>query len=296
MPNRTHPCVGRRRRGFRDPGPTHCEPGSIAALILALIVSALIIAPWPSVWADDATPAEQPETTASDVKPADGSPWYILMGSVNNQPKLKDASEMIDRQTNKTFRLFAPGFEDVRTFADERDDMMIWSPYVGVGRVLSKHWDVFFQTGYSAGEVRSNETNLTWLLLFPLHTDVRFKRSSFFAGMGLAYYPFGMPERGDFDSIRERLRNARPFVVSTLNYNYLTFDAKIKSGVGLLDELVTIKQSDAWDPWSVGISAGVDIPLTKHSTYSMNLQYNHFIDQTDDFSGLGFNFYWKRFF
>jgi hypothetical protein len=283
MPRQTLPCGEAHRRGRHDTGPPLAEPAINAATLLALIVSALILIPWPAAWADDA-------------EPADDSPWYFLVGSVNNQPKLKDASRQIDRQTNKLFRFFAPGFDDVTTFSDERDDMMIWSPYVGVGRVLSDHWDVFFQAGYSAGKVRSNETNLTWLLLFPLHTDVRFERSSFFAGVGAAYYPFGMVEREDYGSIRERLRHAKPFFVSTLNWNYLTFDANIKSGVGLLDSLVTIKQSDAWDPWSVGISAGVDIPVTKHSTVSMNLQYNHFIDQTDDFSGPGFNIYWKRFF
>jgi hypothetical protein len=196
---------------------------------------------------------------------------------------------------NRPFRFLAPGFEDVRTFADQRDDFMIWCPFVGVGKTLSKRWDAFAQAGYARGEVRTKASDPS-ILLLPLHTDVTFERSSFFAGPGLAFYPTGMPERQKFDSVLQRLKAAKPFVATTLSWNYLTFDANVHAGVGPLRKLVEKKECKEWDLWSLGLTVGLDVPTTTRSAVSVNLQYNRFLDHSGDFSGPALNVYWKKFF
>jgi hypothetical protein len=242
-------------------------------------------------WAEDAASKAGPKQSADD----EVSRWYVLVGSVNNQPRLDDAARQIDREINRTFKLLAPGFDDVKTFEDQRDDFLIWTPYVGVGRVLSKRWDVFFQAGYAEGDIRTRQTNLTRILV-PLHTDIEFHRSSFFIGPGVAFYPMGVIEHETRDSIKDRLKSAKPFAAATFNYNYLGFDAEVKAGLPGLGSLMKQKQKERWEIWSTGATLGMDIPLTKRSSLSLNGQYNFFLDHGDDFSGPAFNIYWKRFF
>ncbi|MBN2308620.1 MAG: hypothetical protein JXR94_06590 [Candidatus Hydrogenedentes bacterium] len=227
---------------------------------------------------------------------ADTSRWYVMFGSTNNHPRLDDAQKQIDSEINRTFRFLAPGFDDVKTFGDQRDDLLIWTPYMGVGCVLSKRWDVFVQGGFSSGKVCTRATDPSILFLLPLHTDVEIKRQSFFIGAGVAFFPFGVVERHEFDSLKERLKGTRPFVATTLHWNYLSFDAKVKAGLPPIGTLSEIKQSESWNPWSAGVAVGLDMPVTRHSVLSMNVQQNYFFDQGDDFSGPGISLSWKRFF
>ena len=106
----------------------------------------------------------------------------------------------------------------------------------------------------------------------------------------------GMAELGEYKSIKERLKHAKPFLASTWNWNYLTFDADVKAGLGPFRRLVRIKDGDVWNPWSFGLTTGVDIPVTKRSMLCLNAQYSWFVDQGDDFSGPAIITYWKRFF
>lgn len=271
---------------------TFARPVLLAAL-------ALLCGSYPACAADEPAGQEaiaQPAASDSGAEPeAKASPWYFFTGNINNQPRLHRAKKLIDQQINQPFRLIAPTFDDVKTFADQRDEFMIWTPYVGVGRKLSLRWDAFFQIGYSAGDVQTDANN-TSLFLLPLHTDVTEKRSSFFTGLGLAFYPVGMPEMRKYNSVAERLKNARPFLVSTISWNYLTFEARIRAGIKPFGDFIKIDEKDHWSPFSSGLALGLDIPLSDTSAFSMNVQYNQFFEESDDFSGLGFNFYWKKSF
>ncbi|HQM99510.1 MAG TPA: hypothetical protein PLL36_00450 [Candidatus Hydrogenedentes bacterium] len=152
--------------------------------VLVLIVCALLLQA-PSL------PVEQPHDEDPPAAAAEKErDWYLSIGSSNSYPRMKDAEARIDNEVNRMFRLVAPGFEDVKTFSDQRDDLMIWTPFLSVGRKLSEHLAAFAQVGYTAGSVHTKGTNAS-LLLLPLHTDVTFKRSSFFAGLGVEWYPWG---------------------------------------------------------------------------------------------------------
>lgn len=267
-----------------------------AFLGIALLLLFVVAAP-PVVWAEAegaklGPPASEQQEAAEQ---PDELRWFFFWGSTNTHPRLKDASKLIDRQINDTLRLIAPGFDDVRTFADQRDELMIWTPFVGIGRVLSPRWDAYFQMGYSEGEIQTEATNAS-LLLLPFHTDVKLERSNFFAGIGTTFFPWGMAELDKYVSVKERLKHTKPFVGSVLSWNYLSFDAKIKPGFRPFGNIADIRQSEDWHIWSVGVSSGIDIPLSRRSKLSFNASYNFFLDHGADFSGPSFSIMSKRFF
>ncbi|HIJ66011.1 MAG TPA: hypothetical protein HPP77_08670 [Candidatus Hydrogenedentes bacterium] len=267
-----------------------------AQLCLLAFVSVLALVPTRTASAQEPASNDEQTISATNAKTHDApAEWYFYTGNVNVHPRLDDAEKEIDRMINRRFRLFAPGFDDIRTFSDQRDDMMIWNGLIGVGRTLSRHWDFFFQAGYAAGKVRTEATDLS-IFLIPLQTDITLERSSAFVGPGLAFYPRGMSRRAKYDSFAGRLKQAKPFVATTLAFNYLTFDADVKAGFVPLGGLIRQKESRRWRPWNAGLSLGADIPLTKKTVLSTNAQYSFFFDEGGDFSGPAFNFYCKRFF
>ena len=257
------------------------------SLVLAMLVMPFCFA--------DAKPAAPAAKDGAANAEAGERLWYFFTGNSNNHPRLHKAQQQIDEQINQPFRLIAPCFDDVKTFADQAQDFMIWTPYIGVGRKLSTHFDLFAQAGYSAGSVRT-KANDTSLLLLPFHTDVQEKRSSFFAGLGLAWFPWGFVELQKYDSIGSRLANTRPYLVNTYSWNRLTFEGNVKSGLWPLPSLIHVNQKEHWSLFSTGIGAGADIPLSASSALSMNLQYTFFLSEGEDFSGPGFNMHWKKFF
>jgi hypothetical protein len=247
-------------------------------------------------WGADSAAKAEPAKAESAKEDCGAGPWYFFSGSVNNHPRLREAQKQMRRQIDGPFGVIAPGFRPVRTFADQRDEMMISTPYVGVGRKLSKCFDLFYQIGFSAGQINTRETR-TSILLLPFHADVNEKRSSFFTGPGVTYFPLGMAELRKYHSFCERLRGARPFVVGTLNYNYLTFKADIKAGFQPFGNfLVQRKDYRYWNIMSSGIGFGVDIPFSARTVISMNAQYTFFWSESNDFSGPGFSFMTKYFF
>ena len=220
---------------------------------------------------------------------------HIFWGHTNNHPRLKVAEKEIDARINRSLRAIAPGFDDVRTFSDQRDDFGIWTPFIGVGRNYGEKWDVFLQMGYTQGKIRTRATDATWLLL-PLKSDVEFKRSSFYAGGGAAYYPWGLARPGEYHGVRERLQGARPFIGTSLNWNYLTFDGKVKARLAPLPFRAKIEDNRTWSSWGASVNLGVDIPMTKRSVAACNVQWSHMFKYGDDFNGPAFSMYWKRYF
>jgi hypothetical protein len=233
------------------------------------------------------------------------SKWYVNQGMMNVHPQLKIAEEMIDAEINQVLRSFASGFDDITTFSDQSDDFMIWSPFISVGRVLNKRWDVFLQVGYTKGEVQTtghDPFTLAPLLtpLLTLHSDITLERSTFLMGLGVDFYPLGMPELRKFDSWGERFKGVKPYLSPTLNYSYLTYDADVRltlgPALGAPYVRTRIQRDDSWKLWNIGLTAGLDIPVSKRSTLSVNGTVNFFFDQGEDFDGYSFTFFWKRFF
>ena len=250
-----------------------------------IILSAAILCGFSSVDVDDSL----------SFGAGDDSQWFWFVGMVNNHPRLGDAEKMIDKQINQTFRLVAPGYNDVMTFKDEADAMLVWTPFFGLGRKLSLRWDVFLQTGYTAGSVRTKTTD-TSLLLVPLKTDVQFKRSSFYAGIGTDFFPWGRVESRSYYSLADRLQNIKPFFAAGLNWNYLTANTKVQAGLWPFENLMETQRNDRWNSFSVSVLLGIDIPLNPRNSLTLNGAYNHFFKYTKDFSGPSFSVYLKHSF
>ena len=278
-----------------------CQRG----LLLALLTLSLSVAAQP---ADEAAPA--PEAQNQDAKTegklALSGPeaqvfgqedygWYIFYGNMTTYPRFDNASKTIDRQINKTFRLLAPGFDDVKTFSDQRDELMLHSPFFGVVKVLDDKWDVFWQIGYTAGKVRTKSSDMS-LALIPLLTDVELKRASLFTGFGSHWHPWGAAEMRKYDSMLERIKATKWFFASSVNFNYLFFEADIKAGPWPFGSLLNLKQTQHWRVWNISTLVGFDVPLSKRTLFSFNVNYNHFIDYGGDFSGPSVSSYFKTFF
>src|SRR5690606_27643044 len=121
------------------------------------------------------------------------------------------------------------------------------------------------------------------ILLLPLHTDFEIQRSALFAGVGLDYFPWGMPEQRAYTGIRSRVAGARPFLGTRLTWTYATYDAKVKLGFRPLPNLISLELSDAWTLPSLSVVGGIDLPLSRKASFTVNAGYNFFWDQEYDF-------------
>jgi hypothetical protein len=192
-------------------------------------------------------------------------------------------------------RFFAPTFEDVYTVSDLRDDYLIWPPHIGIGRVLSPHWSVFFQCGYSAGKVRTKATDPS-ILLFPLHTDFEIKRAAAYVGLGLDFLPLGQVEQKKYDKWRARFLGIKPVVGFRYTCTYASYEVKVKVGFEPFDNIVGLTLDDAWWVSSVGANLGFDTPITKRTHLTCNAGYNFFLDRAWDFEGAAYTLGVKRYF
>ncbi len=221
--------------------------------------------------------------------------WYLLLAGVNAYPKM-GSEKPIDDYYNPLLQFLAPELDNLKTVGGLRDRGFLWAPHIGVGRVLSEHWAVFVQVGYTAGSVRSNDMAPSRIFLLPLHSDFEIKRSALYAGLGLDYFPFGVVEMGEYHGFKDRLRAAKPFVGARYTWTHATYDVKVKLGFNPIRNLLNVGLHDDWTIPSVGGVVGVDIPLTKRSVLSLNASANKFSDQELDFDGPSFTIAWKRFF
>lgn len=219
--------------------------------------------------------------------------WFFMYSVVNVHPKL-ESERMLDQFLNRPLRAMAPGFKDVKTFGDLRDDFLMWPPHIAFGRVLSDHWAWFIQGGYSAGPRRTLSRDRTWIGL-PLQTDLEIRRGAAYVGGGLDFYPFGMPEQRDYDGFADRLRNTRPILGGRLTWTRATYDAKVKIAMLPFPNFVNLKLGDEWSVLSVNLNAGFDMPLNERHVFNFNAGYTKFWEQDHDFSGPVFTVGWKYF-
>ena len=237
----------------------------------------------------------QPRSEASKSEPiALPGDWYFFVAAVNVYPRL-ESEELIKQLFDPVARALAPGHDGVYTVSDLRDDHGLWPPHVGLGYNLNRHWSVFLEAGYTAGKVRT-KTDDRSILLLPLHTDFEIKRGALFAGAGIDYFPWGMPEQRDYNGLRARLKQIRPFVGTRLTVTRATFRAKAKLGFRPLPNFVNLELSDSWTLPSATLVAGFDMPLSKDTALTVNGAYNHFWDRDFDFEGWALTLQWKYFF
>lgn len=220
--------------------------------------------------------------------------WFFMLGGANAHPRL-DSERLIRDYFDPIMNNLAPGHGDARTVGDLRDRYLLWTPFLAVGRNLNDHWSIFVQAGYAAGKVRTKETTPSVLLL-PLHTDFEIKRGAFYTGTGVDYFPWGMPQLAEYDSLAGHLRAARPYVGARATYTYATYEAKVRVGFKPFPNLVSLNLEDAWGIPSYSTVVGIDVPLTKKSALSANAAYNWFTDEEKDFNGPAFTIVWKRYF
>lgn len=223
-----------------------------------------------------------------------GHDWYYFIAAVNVYPELK-SEELINKTLEPVLRTLSPGHDGVYTVSDLRDDHGLWPPHLGLGVNLNENWSLFFEGGYTAGKVRTKNDRPS-ILLLPLHTDFEIQRSALFGGVGLDYFPWGMPESRNYDGLADRLASMRPFLGTRLTWTYATFRAKVKLGLNPLPNVVNLELSDAWRLPSATVVCGVDVPLTESTTLTFNAGYNHFWDQAFDFEGYAFTVQWRSYF
>ena len=220
--------------------------------------------------------------------------WFFLLAAVNAHPRL-ESEKLIHKYWEPAMRLLAPGYDGVNTIGDLRDDFLLWPPHVEFGRVLSRRWALLFQVGYTAGKVRTKDNDPS-IFLLPLHTDFEIGRSALFGGVGVDYFPFGMPELREYKGIMERLRAARPGFGPRFVLVRATYDVKMKMGFRPFPNLLSLELSDKWLVPSLNLNACTDIPLGKRSALSLNAGYSFFKERAYDFEGPLFTIAWKRYF
>lgn len=244
--------------------------------------------------AADEQGATLPAGPAATDAPAQVSPWFFLLGFSNAHPAIQ-SEQLIDRYFDPIISSLAPTYDEITTVGDLRDDFLLWVPYVGVGRILSDKWAAFAQVGYAAGKVRTEADDRS-LLVLPMHTDFEIKRAALYGGVGLDYFPFGMPELKEYRGVMERLRAAKPNIGTHLTWTNATYEAKVKVGFKPFDNFLNYKEDDEWLLPSASANIGVDVPMNKRSQISINASYNRFNDKRDDFEGPSYTIIWKRYF
>jgi len=256
--------------------------GVVAILVLAIPVGAQEVLTDPRAARD-----REAEAREEPLK------WFLLVGMVNVYPNL-ESEELIDRYFEPVLKLLAPGHGGVYTVSDLRDDHLLWPPQLGVGRVLSDRWAVFFHMAYGSGKVRTKADDLS-IFLVPLHTDFEIKRGAFAFGIGADCLPFGMAELRAYEGLKDRLRSAKPALGTRLTWTYATFDAKVKLGVPL-GNFLNIELSDSWFLPSLNLNVGVDVPVNRRNVLTFNAGYNFFWEEEQDFGGTAFTVALKHFF
>lgn len=220
--------------------------------------------------------------------------WYFFIAAVNVYPRL-ESEDLINKTLDPLLRALSPGHDGVYTVSDLRDDHGLWPPHIGLGKNLNDKWSIFLEAGYTAGKVRTKNDRAS-ILLLPLHTDFEIHRSAKFAGVGLDYFPWGMAEQRNYDGLGDRLSNIRPFLGTRLTWTHATFRAKTKLSLARLPNILNVELSDSWSLPSATLVGGLDLPLSRDTTLTVNAGYNHFWDQEFDFEGYAFTIQWRRYF
>lgn len=238
------------------------------------------------------------ERAASKLDPRLGVPepsarrWFFLAIMTNAYPRM-ETEGLID-YFDKGMRLVAPGFDDVKTVSDLRDNHMIWSPHFGIGLALNDHWTLFVEGGYAGGKVRTEANDLS-IFLVPWHTDFEITRTATYASVGVDWSPWGQPQRRELNGLRERIGAARPFAGARAIFTYATYRAKVKFGFKP-GKGIAVKIRDAWFIPGLNVVGGLDVPVSSESVLTVAAGYTFFSKRAHDFNSLDVTVAWKYYF
>ena len=222
------------------------------------------------------------------------SPWFLVFSMLNVYPKL-ESEELIRQYLNPGMRLIAPEFQNVRTPGDLRDEHLLWTPEIGIGRTLSPRWAANIYLGYSEGTIRTKATNPS-IFGAPLKTDFEIYRSAAYFGLSANFFPWGMPERRDYSGLSDRLQNSKVNLGFRLTHSYAGYKVKVKAAFGEHPDFLDLKLKDNWWVTSFNPNIGADIPINKHNDLILNAGYSFAFTKGYDFDGAGFTIGWKHYF
>ena len=220
--------------------------------------------------------------------------WFWVLGLTNTYPHL-ESEKLVRRYWDPIVNALGPGYGHARTVGDLRDRHMIWTPNIGIGRVLSDYWVLYVQAGYTAGVIRTRR-NPAGLLLFPVHSDFEIQRGALYSVACLNYYPWKIPRMMAYNSWKKRLKASRPSVGLHMALTRATYHAKAKLGMEPLGALLRIKVHDSWILPSANLNLSWDIPLDERNILYLNGGYTFFTDVKEDFEGGAVTINWKHYF
>lgn len=220
--------------------------------------------------------------------------WYFGLGSTNYHPRLRESEGQIDRQLNRVFG-WLPSWEEPTTFADWRDDFMLWDGVAGFGRDLTPKTTLMVWFGGAMGSITSREQYGL------ISTKINFKRTSLFLTPEIFYYPLGKIDYGvvegtrGFDRVRAALSGTKPYLSFVAGYSFVRAEADVKFKAPLLGTLLRQKQCEDDDMMSLSPRIGLDIPIGRNTSLAPVLIYlfqgpAHFTE----YSGLAFSFTVRR--
>lgn len=217
--------------------------------------------------------------------------WHVYLGASNYQPRFHGMEKQVQHQVKGALQMIAPGFDGPKTFTDLRDNFVIWIPEIGIGRTISPRWELFAHAGYLEGSVFT-EADDTSILLRPLHSEIKLHASYYFAGTGLACFPWGKPELRKYDSLADRLRNIRPFFAASANWVRVKAFVDVKFGLKPYDRMET-RHKVSWSPWEARLVAGLQTPLGSRTSLNLETTYHHCSSNGDDLDGFSLGLYWQ---
>ncbi|HOC67366.1 MAG TPA: hypothetical protein PKO23_01035 [Candidatus Hydrogenedentes bacterium] len=191
--------------------------------------------------------------------------WYFGVGGTNYHPRLRESEGQIQRELNGLFD-WMPRWKKPTTFADWRDDFMLWDFVAGFGRDLTPktNWMLWF--GGAAGSMTSRERYGL------ISTKINFKRSSLFLAPELFYYPLGKVDYGSIDGthglqrVRAALANAKPYLSLVTGFTFVKAEADVKFKAPALGTLFRQEQSENHYMYTVSPRVGLTMPIGKNTS------------------------------
>lgn len=191
--------------------------------------------------------------------------WYMGVGGTNYHPRLRESEGQIKRELNGLFD-WMPCWEKPETFADWRDDFMLWDFVAGFGRDLTPktNWMVWF--GGATGSMTSRERYGL------ISTKINFKRSSLFLAPELFYYPLGKIDYESvegthgFQRIRAAIANTKPYLSFVTGFTFVKAEADVKFKAPVLGILFRQEQSEDHYMYTVSPRAGLTIPVGRNTS------------------------------
>ncbi len=216
--------------------------------------------------------------------------WYMGVGGTNYHPRLRESEGQIKRELNDLFD-WMPWWKKPTTFADWRDNFMVWDFVAGFGRdlTLKTNWMLWF--GGATGSMTSREH------YGPIFSKINFKRSSLFLAPELFYYPMGKVDydsvegaRG-FQRVRAAIANTKPYLSLVVGGTFVKAEADVKFKAPLLGTLFRQEQSEDHYMYTVSPRAGLTMPIGKNTSLNPVFIYlfngpNH----STEYNGWAFSF------